>query len=84
MRHQDLLTTEQRKDKRRGRVFLDYLRNAYAQNGPPALLHSSPAVRFRRNPIEWHELADAKLRSTTYHVKNIFEDLVGKRTPGKT
>ena len=34
-RHKDRLTTEARKNKRRGRLFLDYMRNAYAQTAVP-------------------------------------------------
>jgi len=55
-RDPDHMTTEQRKDKRGSRVFVDVLRNAYGQTAVPPY-----AVRARRGapvstPIEWSEL----------------------------
>ena len=56
-RQPDRLTTEQRKNKRGDRIYLDYMRNAYAQTAVPAY-----AVRARRGapvatPIERDELS---------------------------
>jgi bifunctional non-homologous end joining protein LigD len=72
-RHPDELTTETRKAQRRGRLFLDYLRNAYAQTSVPPY-----AVRARSGapvatPLTWDELDDPDLDSRRYHVGNIFE-----------
>jgi bifunctional non-homologous end joining protein LigD len=44
-RHPDRLTTEQRKDKRKGRLYLDVMRNAYAQTAvPPYAVRARPGA----------------------------------------
>ncbi len=74
-RHPERLTTEQRKAKRRGRLFLDYLRNAYAQNSvAPYSLRAKPGAPVA-TPIEWGELSDSKLDSRRYNLQNIFRRL---------
>lgn len=72
-RHSDRFTTATRKDKRRGRLFLDYLRNAYAQTGVPPY-----AVRPRQGapvavPLDWDDLDDPDLRGNSYTVKNVLQ-----------
>jgi bifunctional non-homologous end joining protein LigD len=74
-RDPERLTTEARKDKRKGRLFVDYLRNAYAQTGVPPY-----AVRPRGGapvaiPLAWEELGDRKLRGHSYDVRNAFRQL---------
>lgn len=52
----DLMTTEQRKDERGDRVFLDYLRNAYGQNAIPAYgVRARPGAPVAA-PIDWSEV----------------------------
>jgi bifunctional non-homologous end joining protein LigD len=68
-------TLEQRKDRRRGRVFVDTNRNAYAQTVAPAY-----AVRPRRGapvsvPFEWEELSRRDLRSDGVTIRNVFKRL---------
>jgi bifunctional non-homologous end joining protein LigD len=66
-------TTEIRKEKRKDRVFLDYLRNRYG--------HTSVApytLRAKRNapvaaPLLWEELESNDLRSDSFTISNIFE-----------
>lgn len=65
------VTTETRKKARRGRLFLDYLRNAYAQTSVPPF-----AVRARSNapiatPLRWEELDDPALHSQSFTMANI-------------
>ncbi|MEX2143707.1 MAG: DNA ligase D [Anaerolineales bacterium] len=68
-------TTQFRKEKRKGRVFLDHLRNRYA--------HTSVApytIRARRGapvaaPLLWEELDDPGLASQSFTILNIFERL---------
>lgn len=82
-REPDRLTTEISKDKRRGRVFLDYLRNAYAQTvvAPYAVrpLGGAPVA----TPLDWDELAEPGLHSRRYNIKNIFRRLGQKEDPWK-
>ena len=68
-------TTQFRKEKRKGRVFLDHLRNRYA--------HTSVApytIRARTGapvaaPLLWEELDDPELSSQSYTILNMFERL---------
>jgi bifunctional non-homologous end joining protein LigD len=66
------LTLEVRKEKRRGRVFIDTLRNAYAQTvvAPYGVrpIEKAPIA----TPILWDEVADKKLTAQRYTIKNIF------------
>jgi bifunctional non-homologous end joining protein LigD len=57
-RHPDVITTEQRKDKREMRVYADVMRNAYAQT-----VAANYGVRARpgapvATPLSWAEVAD--------------------------
>jgi bifunctional non-homologous end joining protein LigD len=66
-------TMEQRKEKRRGRVFLDVNRNAYAQN-----MAAAYAVRARAGapvsaPLEWKELDRKDLRPDGVTIRSVFE-----------
>ncbi len=79
----DALTVEQRKEKRKGRVFLDYLRNSYGQTAVAPY-----AVRAKQGapvatPIEWNELGDKNFTSQSYNIKNIFRRLSQKEDPWK-
>jgi len=81
-RHPDRWTTEQRKDKRRGRLFLDTMRNAYAQTGvAPYALRARPGAPVA-TPLHWSEL-DAHLHPRRYHAGNLFRRLAQKEDPWK-
>src|SRR5262249_27226370 len=72
-------TLEIRKSKRRGRVFLDTNRNAYAQTIAPAY-----AVRARRGapvsvPLDWSELGAKDLKPDGVTIRSLFDRL--KRIP---
>jgi len=74
-RHADTLTTEQRKDKRGHKLFLDIGRNAYAQTAV-----SPYSVRARENapvatPVTWAELERKGLESRSFTIENIFRRL---------
>lgn len=78
-RHPDELTTEQRKKNRRGRIYLDVMRIAYAQTAVTPY-----AVRSREGapiatPIEWDELGSATARK--YTIRNIFRRMGQKDDP---
>ena len=73
--HPDMLTTEQRKKKRKGRIFLDTLRNSYAQtSAPPYSVRARPAAPVA-TPVTWDELGDAGLHPQRYTIKNLFRRL---------
>jgi len=76
-----LLTTEQRKDRREGRVFLDTNRNSHAQTAAPAY-----TVRARKGapvsaPLDWDELDRADLRPDGYTIRNLFERIESRPDP---
>jgi bifunctional non-homologous end joining protein LigD len=77
------ITIEQAKDKREGKIFIDYARNAYG-------LHAvAPySVRAKENapiatPLHWEELAHKELTSQSYTIKNIFSRLESMEDPWK-
>lgn len=77
----DQLTTEVRKEKREGRIFLDYLRNAYAQTAvAPYSLRALPAAPIA-TPLDWDEVQDQDLHAQRYTLKNIFRRLGQKNDP---
>jgi bifunctional non-homologous end joining protein LigD len=80
-RQSDALTVEQRKDSRKDRVFLDYLRNAYGQTAVAPY-----AVRAREGapvatPLDWPEAMAKDLRPDGYTIGNIFRRLAQKDDP---
>ncbi len=70
----DLLTTKIRKDQREGKIFVDYLRNAYAQTAVcPFSLRANEEAGVA-TPLEWEELS--KLESASFYtIENIFKRL---------
>lgn len=80
-RHADRLTTAQRKQKRERRLFVDYLRNSYAQNSvaPYAVraLTGAPVAC----PLDWDELGDPGMHARRYTMENIFRRLGQKEDP---
>lgn len=82
-REPDLTTTEMRKDKRGDRVFVDYLRNAYAQTVvPPYAVRAKPGAPVS-TPIDWEELGDSELTPRSFTVENIFRRLSQRDDPWK-
>lgn len=68
-------TLEMRKSNRKGRLFLDYLRNSFAQNSvTPYAVRAKPGAPVA-TPLEWEELGDGNLDSQRYNMKNIFRRL---------
>ncbi len=75
-------TVEMSKEKRGGRLFLDYLRNSYGQTSVPPY-----AVRAKRGapvatPLEWYEL-DEGIASQSFNIRNLFKRLSKKGDPWK-
>lgn len=77
-KHPDLFTTEVRKEKRNNRLFLDYLRNSYAQTSVvPYSLRAKKGAPVA-TPLSWDELTKKGLHARSYHLKNIFKRLSQK------
>lgn len=71
----DDFTTEVRKDKRRGRLFLDYLRNSYGQHSiAPYGVRALPGAPVA-TPLDWDELGSLDKDAQTYTLRNIFRRL---------
>ncbi len=80
-RYPDRLTSEVRKEKRQGRLFLDYLRNAYGQTAvAPYGVRAKPGAPVA-TPLDWEELGDRSLYSQRYRLENIFRRLGQKEDP---
>ncbi len=79
----DLYTVEHRKEKRRGRIFIDTLRNAYGHTAVAA-----HAIRTRDGalvaaPLFWKELKGSGLTAQSYNLRNILAHLEKPEIPGK-
>ena len=69
--HPDQITVAARKDQRHGRVYIDVMRNAYAQTAvAPYALRAKPGAPVA-TPLNWDELSDRRLSSQRYNLKNI-------------
>ncbi|MEX2498207.1 MAG: non-homologous end-joining DNA ligase [Wenzhouxiangellaceae bacterium] len=73
--HPDLMTVEQRKNKRGERVFLDDLRNAYGQTSvAPYAVRARPGAPLA-TPLDWDEVNRDALDPQKYNIGNIFRRL---------
>ncbi len=74
-------TTEMSKEKRRNKLFLDYLRNSYGQSAiaPYSLrpIAGAPVAA----PLEWEELDDHSLHAQSFNSENIFDKLIERGDP---
>ncbi len=80
-RHPDVITTEQRKDKRGDRVYADVMRNAYAQT-----VAASYGVRARpgapvATPLSWAEVEDDDLAPGRFTMTTVRARLDGGADP---
>jgi bifunctional non-homologous end joining protein LigD len=77
--HPGRLTPEIAKEKRNGRLFLDYMRNTFGQT------HVAPySVRPKKGapvatPVDWEELDS--INSQSFNIRNVFERLKKKGDP---
>jgi bifunctional non-homologous end joining protein LigD len=70
-RQPDRLTTEQRKQQRKGRLYLDVMRNAYAQTAvPPYAVRARPGATVA-TPLDWSEVEDRSLRPSAFTVGSV-------------
>ncbi|MCB0664863.1 MAG: non-homologous end-joining DNA ligase [Saprospiraceae bacterium] len=71
----ELFTTEIRKEKRKGRLFLDYLRNSYGQHSIiPYGIRALPKAPVA-TPLLWEEIENLPEGSRTFNLANIFSRL---------
>ncbi len=77
----DRYTTEPRKEKRKQRLFFDYLRNGYGQTAVVPYAVRAKAGAPIATPLDWEELSDSSLRSNRYTLRNIFRRLGQKDDP---
>jgi bifunctional non-homologous end joining protein LigD len=82
-RDPDRLTTEQRKAKRRGRLFLDVMRNAYGQHAVAPYAVRATAGAPVATTLEWDELKDRRLNAQRYTIRTVFPRLARKDDPWK-
>lgn len=81
MENPDTLTTEQRRDKRRGRLYLDIMRISFGQTAVAPYSVRARAGAPVATPLEWHELDDTSLGPQSYHIGNIFRRLGQRQDP---
>jgi bifunctional non-homologous end joining protein LigD len=74
-------TVEVRKDKRGGRVYLDIMRNAYAQTAVAAYSVRARAGAPVATPLEWDELDTRGLRADRFTIRDVPKRLAGQRDP---
>lgn len=80
-RHADELTVEQRRNKRRGRLYLDVMRNAYGQTAvTPYAVRALPGAPVA-TPLDITELGDRRLDPQRWHLKNILRRIGQKTDP---
>jgi bifunctional non-homologous end joining protein LigD len=70
-RYPDELTLEQRKEQRGDRLYLDIMRNAYAQTVvAPYTVRARPGATVA-TPLRWEEVADAGLSPRQFTLRSI-------------
>lgn len=70
-RNPDLVTTQQRKDKRDCRVYLDIMRNGYAQTiVAPYVVRARPGAPVA-TPLHWYEVADGGLEPRRFTLRTV-------------
>jgi bifunctional non-homologous end joining protein LigD len=83
-RSPDRITTASRKNKRQGRLLIDVMRNAYAQTAvAPYALRPKPGAPVA-TPLEWDEVADSRLHSQRYNLKNVLQRVERSGDPWKS
>jgi bifunctional non-homologous end joining protein LigD len=75
------VTTAQAKDRRKGRLFLDTIRNSYGHGMvAPYSLRALPGAPVA-TPLEWQEVRQKALRPDRYTISNVFRRLAQKGDP---
>jgi len=80
-RHPDIVTTEQRKDARGGRVYADIMRDSYAQTVvAPYSVRGRPGAHVA-TPLHWAEVEDPGLSPARFTLRNVGDRLSGTDDP---
>jgi bifunctional non-homologous end joining protein LigD len=80
-RHPDVITTEQRKDKRGARIYADLMRNAYAQTVvAPYAVRARPGAPVA-TPLSWPEVEDTGLEPGQFTISTVRARLAGTDDP---
>jgi bifunctional non-homologous end joining protein LigD len=80
-RHPDVITTEQRKEARGGRVYADIMRNSYAQTAvAPYSVRARPGAHVA-TPLHWEEVEDESLSPGRFTLRTIAGRLAGTPDP---
>jgi bifunctional non-homologous end joining protein LigD len=80
--HPDKFTTAMSKVKRKGRIFIDYLRNSFGQTSVACYsLRAKPGAPIA-TPLDWSELSQTAPQK--YNINNIFKRLAKKKDPWKS
>jgi bifunctional non-homologous end joining protein LigD len=79
--HPEELTVEMRKAKRAGRIFIDVMRNGYAQTVAPPYGVRARAQAPVATPLHWDELSDPRLRPDKFTTRNLFRRLASDGDP---
>ena len=81
-RNPDLVTTEQRKNKRGSRIYADIMRNAYAQLAVvPYSVRARPGAPVA-TPLSWDELDDEALQPDRFTLRTVPGRIRGLGRPG--
>jgi bifunctional non-homologous end joining protein LigD len=76
-------TTAIKKEKRKGRVYIDFLRNSYAQTSVSPFsvrpIENAPVA----TPLEWTESKDTDFNTQIYNIHTIFKRLEEIENPWK-
>jgi bifunctional non-homologous end joining protein LigD len=77
------LTTEQRKDRRKGRLYLDAMRNSYAQTAvPPFAVRARPGATVA-TPLAWEQVEDRSLAPSRFTIATVLEHVERDGDPWK-
>lgn len=74
-------TVEMRKDKRGERIYLDVMRNAYAQTAVAPYAVRAQAGAPVATPLEWDELSSRGLRPDRFTIRDVPKRLAGQGDP---
>lgn len=80
-KHPGLFTTHVQKEQRASKLFLDYLRNSYAQTSVAPYAVRALARAPVATPLSWDEVDDPNLGPQSYTIRNIFQRLARQEDP---